>query len=117
MSNHNACFSSHNRRGQNCRQPTRGAFQIPTGGNWQNVGQRRIQFKVTYFKYGSRRAYDVYYDGTVTPITWSCTCPDFEMNGRAENRTSCKHIQACVDKINNTSRGAQYEQFLIEHIS
>lgn len=117
MSSHNACFSSHNRRGQNCRQPVRGAFRIPTGGPWENVGARALDFKVTYFKYGARQSYDVRYDGNVTPITWHCTCPDFEFNNRAVERTMCKHIQACLHKIRGTSVNGQYERFLIEHIS
>ena len=117
MSRHNACFSSHNRPGQKCRQPVRGAFQIPTGGNWQNIGARTLHFKVTYFKYGTRQAYNVHYNGNVTPITWSCTCPDFEFHNRALERTACKHIQACVHKVDGLSRSGNYEQFLVEHIS
>ena len=116
----NACFSSHNAPGQNCSDPTRGSFQIPTGAEFQDIGPGRKRFKVTYFKFAARRAYTVRYDNRESvenrPI-WICNCPDFEFNDRAENRTACKHIQACVDKINGTTReGGNYEQFLVEHI-
>jgi hypothetical protein len=112
----NACFQSHNAPGNNCKDPTRGLFQIPTGATFEDIGPNVQDFKVTYFKYAARKAYDVHYEFVDGPI-WNCTCPDFEFNDRLEQKTACKHIQACVDKINGTTRtGGNYEKFLVEHI-
>ena len=61
----NACFSSHNAPGQNCSDPTRGSFQIPTGAEFPDIGPGRKRFKVTYFKFAARRAYTVRYDKRV----------------------------------------------------
>lgn len=112
----NACFQSHNAPGNNCKDPTRGSFQIPTGATFEDIGPNVQNFKVTYFKFAARQAYDVHYELVDGPI-WNCTCPDFEFNDRLEQKTACKHIQACVDKINGTTRtGGNYEKFLVEHI-
>lgn len=109
----NACFATHNAPGQNCSDTSRGSFQIPTGGPWIDIGTEPKQFKVTYFKYAARIAYDVRYE----PSKWSCTCPDFEFNDREALKTCCKHIQACIDKAEGTTRpGGNYEQFLVEHV-
>lgn len=117
----NACFSSHNPPGHECKTAPRGQFQIPTGGPFVDIGEFKRNFKVTYFKYAARVAYNTVYDGRVSvedrPV-WTCTCPDFEFQDRAVNRTSCKHIQSCVDKEMSIARGGSgnYEQFLVEHI-
>ena len=90
----NACFSSHNAPGNNCKDPTRGSFQIPTGATFEDIGPNIQNFKVTYFKFAARQAYDVHYDNlpaTDGPL-WNCTCPDFRYR-RAMNSTMCKHCQ------------------------
>lgn len=112
----NACFSTHNAPGNNCKDPTRGAFQIPTGGPFEDIGTQKKTFKVTYFKFAAKKSYTVKYTNIKQPI-WSCNCPDFDFNDREQNKTACKHIQACIDKETGTSRpGGNYEQFLVEHI-
>tara|TARA_B100001559_G_scaffold320863_1_gene334603 strand:- start:920 stop:1279 length:360 start_codon:yes stop_codon:yes gene_type:complete len=116
----NACFESHNAPGQDCSDPTRGSFNIPTGGPFVDIGAGRKRFKVTYFKFAARRSYTVLYDNRESvddrPV-WECNCPDFEFNERQPLRTCCKHIQACIDKAEGTTRpGGNYEQFLVEHI-
>lgn len=117
----NACFSSHNPPGYKCSTAPRGQFQIPIGGPFVDVGEFNRTYKVTYFKYAARLAYTVVYDGTVEhphrPF-WSCTCPDFAFQERADNRTACKHIQSCIDKEMGLARNGSgnYEQFLVEHV-
>ena len=111
----NACFSSHNPVGNACKDAPRGQFQIPTGGPFVYLGSFQRDFKVTYFKYGAKVAYLIRYDGT--KVLWSCTCPDFEHRDRANTRTCCKHIQACIDKEMGTARGGgNYQLFLVEHV-
>ena len=118
----NACFSSHNPPGHECATAPRGQFQIPTGGPFVDIGESRKIFKVVYFKYAARKAYKVVYDGRTNienrPV-WSCTCPDFDFQDRAEHRTCCKHIQSAIDKEMSLTRpgSGNYEQFLVEHIS
>lgn len=116
----NACFNSNNAPGQRCRDASRGTFEIPTGGPFVNIGEYRRVFKVTYFKYAASIAYRVVYDGLGHRPIWTCTCPDFEHNDRASNRTCCKHIQCCIDRelgIDRDGTGETYEQFKIEHIN
>tara|TARA_B110000008_G_C16862370_1_gene521320 strand:- start:42 stop:392 length:351 start_codon:yes stop_codon:yes gene_type:complete len=113
----NACFSSHNPVGHDCKTTPRGHFQIPTGGPFVYLGDFQRDFKVTYFKYGAKVAYLIRYDGTTEEVVWSCTCPDFEHRDRANTRTCCKHIQACIDKEMGTTRsGGNYQLFLVEHV-
>ena len=118
----NACFSSHNPPGHDCKTAPRGQFQIPTGGPFIDIGMFERTYKVIYFKFAARKAYQVKYKGGPNeenrPL-WICTCPDFDFQDRLENRTCCKHIQSCIDKemfLNRPGSG-NYEQFLVEHIS
>lgn len=118
----NACFSSHNPPGHKCSTTGRGQFQIPVGGPFVDVGEFKRVYKVVYFKYAARLAYAVVYDGSAEHPSrpfWSCTCPDFEYQERAEHRTACKHIQSCIDKEMGLARdgSGNYEQFLVEHVS
>jgi len=111
----NACFSSHNPVGHNCKTTLRGQFEIPTEGPFVFIGDFKRDFKVTYFKYGSKWSYLVRYDGS--QVKWSCTCPDFEHRDRATSKTCCKHIQSCIDKEMGTTRtGGNYQMFLVEHV-
>ena len=113
----NACFSDENDIGKNCRDAIRGKFQIPTGGPWVDIGIGKKHFKVVYFKYAASIAYKVDYDRTTEEVIWQCSCPDFEYNDRADQKTCCKHIQAVIDKemgINRT--GGNYEEFLVQHV-
>ena len=115
----NACFNSHNAPGQQCRDVPRGTFQIPTGGPFVDVGEFRRVYKVSYFKFAASIAYKVVYNGLPHDVTWLCSCPDFEHQDRAANRTCCKHIQCCIDKemgIERAGTGETYEQFKIEHV-
>jgi len=117
----NACFVTHNAPGEHCKETPRGSFNIPTGGAFVDIGPGRHRFKVTYFKYAARRSYTVLYDNRdsvdIRP-TWECNCPDYEFNNRQQDRTCCKHIQACIDKAGHITRtGGDYERFLVEHIT
>jgi len=113
----NACFRTHNPIGRQCRDVSRGHYNIPTGQPVVpivlpiNVNSK--QFRVVYFKFGADYQYDVSYS---TPNTWSCTCPDFTHQHRAEARNCCKHIQACIDKEFGISRGRDYNIFLAEQV-
>ena len=114
----NACFSSDNPPGDDCKDPQRGQFSIPVGGPWVDIVTFKKKFKVTYFKYAAKIAYTVYYTNANNKgPTWKCNCPDFQFNDREEKHTCCKHIQAVIDKNSGTIRaGGNYENFLVEHI-
>ena len=113
----NACFSSDNRPGKNCKDSVRGKFQIPNGGPWVDIGNKNMKFKVTYFKYAAKITYDVIYTHKKDDIEFTCTCPDYVFNDRLETKTCCKHIQAVIDYETGTTRaGGNYENFKVEHI-
>ena len=108
----NACFHTHNPRGTNCRK-AQSKYHIPTGGPFVALKTDK-KYKVVYFKYGSDSTYNVTF---VQPNTWSCSCPDFTHQQRAANRTCCKHIQACIDKVFQNNRGLWlYETFLNKQV-
>ena len=115
----NACFSSDNLPSEDCKAPQRGQFSIPTGGPWVDIGTFKKSYKVTYFKYAAKIAYNIIYDNRESsngPI-WKCSCPDYKFNDRFENHTCCKHIQAVIDQnIGANREGGNYERFLVEHI-
>jgi|TARA_B110000967_G_C18807899_1_gene522000 hypothetical protein len=113
----NACFSTDNIPGRNCKDAIRGQYQIPSGGPWVDIGPGKDIFKVTYFKYAAKIAYRVDYENEEEILKWHCTCPDFKFNDRTTSKTCCKHVQAVIDKISGTVRaGGNYENFLVEHI-
>jgi predicted nucleic acid-binding Zn finger protein len=113
----NACFATDNSPGQNCKNAILGLFQIPTGGQWVDIGPTTQEFKVTYFKFAAKLSYLVKYENKKGPI-FSCSCPDFQFNDRDETKTCCKHIQAVIDKKMGIVRaGDNYEKFLVEHIT
>lgn len=110
--NINACTPiSNNPPGRQCRG-VRIRFRVRTGRPFQPAGPMPRTFRVDYFKYGSSpNGYTVQY---TPPNQWSCTCPDFVHRRRARQRC-CKHIQGCIDKINEYGSD-RYQQFLRDHI-
>lgn len=108
----NACFKTHNPIGGQCRDTPRGHYLIPSGGPFVAITDTK-EFNVVYFKFGANMQYNVRF---VKPNTWTCNCPDFIHQHRAETQTCCKHVQACIDKEMGTSRGLNYDIFLKEQV-
>ena len=110
----NACFRTHNPFGHRCKNAPRGRYLIPTDGPFVDIGPLSKTFRVVYFKFGASGLYTVTFDSTTSD--WACTCPDFLHRQRAEHRTCCKHIQACIDKETGVDRGDNYSTFLEEQV-
>jgi len=109
----NACTPlAVNPPGRNCRGVAV-RFRIRTNQPFVSLGLTARTFQVDYFKYGSSPGgYRVEYN---PPQAWTCTCPDFNFQRRAEFQTCCKHIQACIDKVRKFGP-ARYQQFLNTHV-